>query len=88
VGAVTDTGETTLNYVSPDARFRGVSGALLDALEDRAIERGNELRTLKSTETARRFYFERGYSENGPADGKFGTTFGYPMSKRLGRSKP
>src|SRR5580704_17458920 len=33
VGAVTDAGEITLNYVSPDARFRGVSGALLDALE-------------------------------------------------------
>jgi hypothetical protein len=60
---------------------------LLHALEDRAIERGNEVCTLKSTETARRFYFERGYSEDGPADGKFGTPSGYPMSKRLGRSK-
>jgi GNAT superfamily N-acetyltransferase len=87
VGAVTDTGEITLNYVSPDARFRGVSGALLDVLEDRAIEHGNELCTLKSTETARRFYLERGYSEDGPADGKFGTASGYPMSKRLGRAK-
>src|ERR1019366_951048 len=34
VGCVTDAGEITLNYVSPDARFRGVSGALLAALED------------------------------------------------------
>ena len=25
VGSVTDTGEITLNYVAPDARFRGVS---------------------------------------------------------------
>lgn len=33
VGAVTDKGEITLNYVSPDARFRGVSRALLGALE-------------------------------------------------------
>ena len=83
VGCVTDAGEITLNYVSPDARFRGVSGALLAALEDRARERGNELCTLKSTETARRFYLARGYSEEGPADEKFGTTSGYPMSKRL-----
>jgi hypothetical protein len=36
VGAVTDSGEVTLNYVSPDARFRGVSRALLGALENRA----------------------------------------------------
>jgi GNAT superfamily N-acetyltransferase len=83
VGCVTDGGEITLNYVSPDARFRGVSAALLTALEDRARERGNERCTLKSTETARRFYPARGYSEEGPAGGKFGTTSGYPMSKRL-----
>jgi GNAT superfamily N-acetyltransferase len=88
VGCVTDAGEITLNYVSPDARFRGVSGVLLAALEQRARQRGNERCTLKSTETARRFYLERGCSEQGPADGKFGTTSGYPMSKHLvaGRS--
>jgi GNAT superfamily N-acetyltransferase len=83
VGSVTDAGEITLNYVSPDARFRGVSAALLAALETRATERGNKLCTLKSTETARRFYLERGYLEDGPADGKFGTSSGYPISKRL-----
>jgi len=66
VGCVTDAGEITLNYVSPDARFRGVSGVLLAALEQRARQRGNERCTLKSTETARRFYLERGYSEQGP----------------------
>jgi GNAT superfamily N-acetyltransferase len=83
VGCVTDAGEITLNCVSPDARFRGVSAAQLTALEDRARERGNERCTLKSTETARRFYQARGYFEEGPADAKFGTTSGYPMSKRL-----
>jgi GNAT superfamily N-acetyltransferase len=83
VGCVTDAGEITLNYVSPDAGFRGASSALLAALEDRARERGNARCTLKATETARRFYLERGYSEDGPADGKFGTSSGYPMSKRL-----
>jgi GNAT superfamily N-acetyltransferase len=85
VGAVTDAGEITLNYVSPDTRFCGVSAALLGALEDRARTRGNERCTLKSTETARRFYLARGYSESGPADGNFGTTSGYPMSRRIGR---
>jgi GNAT superfamily N-acetyltransferase len=41
VGSVTDAGKINLNYVSPDARFRGVSRALLGALETRAVERGN-----------------------------------------------
>ena len=36
VGMVTDAGEILLNYVSPDARFSGVSRALLKALEARA----------------------------------------------------
>lgn len=84
VGSVTDAGEITLNYVSPDARFRGVSRALLGALEARARERGNTRCTLTSTETARRFYLANGYIENGPPVGNFGTSSGYPMSKVLG----
>jgi GNAT superfamily N-acetyltransferase len=83
VGCVTSAGEITLNYVSPDARFRGVGKALLAALEARAIERGNKRCTLKSTETARRFYLAKGYTWDGPADGKFGMSSGYPMSKHL-----
>jgi GNAT superfamily N-acetyltransferase len=83
VGCVTDVGEITLNYVLPDVRFRGVNSAMLGALEDRARGRGLRLCTLTSTESARRFYLARGYSEAGPADGKFGTSSGYPMSRRL-----
>jgi GNAT superfamily N-acetyltransferase len=83
VGSVTDAGEITLNYVSPDARFRGVSRALLGELEKRAVERGNARCSLNSTETARRFYHANGYIEDGPATEKFGTPSGYPMSKAL-----
>lgn len=83
VGCVTDEGEITLNYVSPDARSCGVSTALLANLESRAIELGNKVCRLESTETARRFYLARGYSEEGPAGGKFGAASGYPMSKRI-----
>jgi GNAT superfamily N-acetyltransferase len=83
VGCVTSAGEITLNYVAPNARFRGVSNALLVALENRARQQGNTHCTLTSTQTALRFYRERGYSENGPAERKFGTTSGYPMSKQL-----
>ena len=43
VGMVSDAGEILLNYVSPDARFRGVSQALLKALEARGRERGAEV---------------------------------------------
>jgi GNAT superfamily N-acetyltransferase len=83
VGAVTDSGEILLNYVSPAARFRGASRALLAALEKRAAERGAMRCTLISTETARPFYRARGYEEVGAAVMKFGMESGYPMSKPL-----
>ena len=83
VGSVSDAGTIGLNYVSPDARFRGVSRALLRALEVRAAERGNHRCNLTSTETARRFYLSNGYVENGLPVGGFGTSSGYPMTKSL-----
>jgi GNAT superfamily N-acetyltransferase len=83
VGCITDDGVITLNYVLPGARFRGVSTTLLAELEKRAVERGNAMCRLESTETAHRFYRDRGYSETGPAARKFGTISGYPMSKPL-----
>ena len=83
VGCVTDDGEITLNYVSPDARFRGVSTTLLAELEKRALEHGNAMCRLESTETARQFYRARGYREEGAPGRKFGTTAGYPMLKQV-----
>jgi GNAT superfamily N-acetyltransferase len=83
VASVTDAGEITLNYVSPDARFRGVSRALIDALEDRAMRRGNVRCHLTSTETAHAFYLKAGYCDDGPAVHKFGTSGSYPMSRML-----
>jgi GNAT superfamily N-acetyltransferase len=87
VGSVTDAGEITLNYVAPVARFRGVSWALLKALEARAIARGNSRCTLTSTETAHRFYQSAGYVDDGAPTGKFGTRAGYPMSKQMVASR-
>ena len=83
VGSVTDEGRIALNYVSPDARFRGVSRALLGALEARALDRGATRCTLTSTETGRRLYQASGYLEDGSPAGEFGTASGYPMSKAL-----
>jgi GNAT superfamily N-acetyltransferase len=83
VGSVTDAGEIALNYVAPEARFRGVSRAMLSALEARARERGNTRCRLTSTETAHRFYQSAGYVDDGPPAGKFGTSASYPMSRNL-----
>jgi len=83
VGSVTDAGEIMLNYVAPEARFRGVSRALLKALEARAAERGNARCRLTSTETAHRFYLSAGYTDDGPPAGKSGTNASYPMSRNL-----
>jgi GNAT superfamily N-acetyltransferase len=81
VGSVTDAGEITLLYVLPDFRFRGVSKALLLALEERAASRGCTVCTLRSSETARRFYVSSGYVDAGPHQGP---RRGYPMKKTLG----
>ena len=83
VGAVRNDGEITLNYVSPAARFRGASSALLAALEARAGERGNTHCKLLSTETAHRFYLNHGYLGRGEPQHKFGTSSSYPMSKSI-----
>jgi GNAT superfamily N-acetyltransferase len=82
VGALTDAGEITLNYVAPEVRFRGVSRALLAALESRAMQQGNSRCTLTSTETAHRFYRHNGYIDEKPSASKFSAS-GHPMSKLL-----
>jgi GNAT superfamily N-acetyltransferase len=86
VGAVNSSGEITLNYVSPDARFTGVSKALIGRLEARALALGASRVTLESTATARRFYRSAGYEECGaPTRSFFGITLCYPMGKQLSR---
>jgi GNAT superfamily N-acetyltransferase len=83
VGAMTAAGEITLNYVSPDARWRGVSKALIRRLKQQAAELGVATMTLRSTRTALRFYGAAGYRGAGsPAKG-YGITVGYPMTKTL-----
>jgi GNAT superfamily N-acetyltransferase len=80
---VTDAGEITMNYVAPQARFRGISRGLLKALEARALERGNTECRLHSTETAHRFYLSNGYVATGEPIRKFGMNSGYPMAKSI-----
>ncbi len=63
VAAMQRTGRILLNYVSPDARFKGVSTALLAELERKARELSLAQCTLESTKTALRFYRAAGYRE-------------------------
>lgn len=83
VGIMSKSGEIRLNYVSPDARFQGVSRALIDALEAAAAKLGVERLTLNSTATAHRFYLARGFEDAGPPQtGRLKDKI-YPMMKSL-----
>jgi len=83
VGLMTADGEILLCYVDPDARFRGVSAALLTALEDRARTLGLAEVRLEATRTARRFYEARGFRPQGCAKRAFGTLVCQAMAKPL-----
>ena len=80
VAAVTDRGEILLNYVSPDARFCGITKALLARMEAVARARGNTECTLTSTATAHRLYLEAGYRDRGAPPSGMGVA---TMVKRL-----
>jgi predicted GNAT family acetyltransferase len=82
VGAASAMGEIRLNYVAPNARFSGVSKAMLAALEAYLLEQGASTSQLSSTVTARAFYLAAGYREGGePAVGMQACR---PMTKSLG----
>ena len=83
VGLVSKTGEIRLNYVSPDARFQGVSAALIEAMEQDIRKLGGRRITLNSTATAHRFYQARSYKNKGdPQSGRLKGDI-YPMAKDL-----
>ena len=87
VGGLAHPGEITVNYVSPQARFRGVSSAMVAELERRALALGAREIALLSTETAHRFYIARGYVDVGIPAGKFGTAASYPMRKVIAAAR-
>jgi N-acetylglutamate synthase-like GNAT family acetyltransferase len=61
VAAMNASGKITLNYVSPEARFHGVSKALMQQLESKARALGLIECMLETTQTALRFYQRLGY---------------------------
>ena len=82
IGGIGHAGEVTLNYVAPQARFSGVSTAMLVRLEERLIQLGVAQIRLTSTETARRFYHGRGYRETSRSIAFAGMP-DYHMTKQL-----
>ena len=83
VGAMKNSGEITLNYVSPDARFRGVSKAMMAALESEARALGLAECFLTSTDTAHKFYLLLGYRDDGTEISAFTSRPANRMRKRL-----
>ena len=82
VGATIEAQEIALNYVAPEARFSGVSTALLAAMEARIAGAGTQTARLTSTLTARAFYAARGWQASGQPVSDFGLA-GFPMEKLM-----
>lgn len=83
VGAVSATEGVLLNYVSPDFQYRGVSKALMAALEDWLKEQGQVVCHLTSTATARQFYETIGYLPDGEPVMRRSGILTFPMKKLL-----
>lgn len=82
VGATTSDGEIALNYVAPEARFKGVSKALLAHMEADLVARGVSMARLKATATAKAFYRAQGWTLDALPDG---STACFAMHKQLAR---
>jgi len=80
--SVSRTGEVTLCYVAPSARFKGVGKALLGVVEDHVTRAGVDALHLESTRTARAFYLRNGFTPEGSPILAFGIE-GQPMRKQL-----
>ena len=64
VGMVSLQGEIMLNYVHPDARFSGVSKAILAAMEEELRSHNISSCHLESTATAQEFYENYGFQRD------------------------
>lgn len=81
VAAVRADGVVFLNYVAPEARFKGASKSLLQAIELWASSHGLEWLALESTATALRFY----QSNAGPGRGRRCRALGLRQEIRCAR---
>jgi GNAT superfamily N-acetyltransferase len=84
VAAVRADGVVLLNYVAPEARFKGASKSLMREIEIWASNLSFECLALESTTTALRFYQSEGWTRTGPPQPGFGVTMRNPMRKTMG----
>lgn len=82
VGAAAASGEITLNYVLPIARFSGVSKFVLRDLEEYLRAEGHSVSILSSTRTAYQFYRAAGYVDAGEPK-RWGELTAFPMIKHI-----
>lgn len=71
-GGVRPDGEINLNYVAPEARFRGVSKRMIAELEGHLRSLGVDEARLESTQTARDFYLSVGWRAIAETPSRFG----------------
>jgi GNAT superfamily N-acetyltransferase len=83
VAAVRSDGVVLLNYVAPDARFKGAGKSLMHDIEVWGSTRGLKWLTLESTATALGFYLTNGWTMTGPPQPGFGMTTRTPMHKAV-----
>ena len=79
-GMASAKGELMLCYVTPEVRFQGVGGAVLQEIERWAHTTGIAELRLESTKTALPFYKRNGFETCSPVV-SFAGMEGYPMSK-------
>jgi len=83
VASVRADGVVFLNYVAPEARFKGATKSLIGEIEIWASRRGIACLVLESTATALRFYQSMGWTSAGPPEPGFGVTMRHPMRKAM-----
>jgi GNAT superfamily N-acetyltransferase len=72
-----------LNYVAPEARFKGASKSLTNEIEIWASSCGIKCLALGSTATALRFYQSNGWTSTAPPQLGFGVATKNPMHKAI-----
>ena len=83
VGMVDHDGEVLMNHDLPDARFSGVSKALLESLESVAVEVGNRECVLESTNTVKKFYDSCDYKSTNETS----LTLAKPLQRAVAKCK-
>lgn len=86
VGVYTGAGDLLLLYVAPEARFSGVSSALLKHMEDSARALRLPSLHVSASRAARRFFLERGYLVQTQDDDIFESEFGPEDSNEMAKA--